>query len=235
MKRQVTLVVVMGLAFAGFMSGQVAGQKKPAPQKASQPLATLLDEMFDLSNFIEIEMHLKEFLGLFMEHFARKGKDLPILVDAQAFESENPDAEKFYDTVIKFPSFPKRQKAGMVLRFALSKVRSGNATYLLRGGVIEITTHERAKPESLLRYPIIARFNKRPLDEAIDELSDLSGATILIDSRLGEKAKTTVSAFFKNTVTLESAVRVLAEMADLHAEVRDNILFVTGKAETEDE
>jgi hypothetical protein len=234
MKRQVTLIVVMGLAFAGFMSGQAAGQKKPEPQRASQTLASLLDEMLDMEPFI-YEANLKEFLAILMDRFALKGKELPILVDAQAFENENPDAEKVYDTVIKFPSFPKRQKAGMVLRLALSKVRTGNATYLLRSGVIEITTHERAKPENLLGYPIIARFNMRPLDEAIDELSDLSGATIIIDSRLGEKAKTKVSATFKNTATLESVVRVLAEMADLRAEVRGNILFVTGKAEAEDE
>ena len=77
-------------------------------------------------------MNLKEALALFMEKFAAKGKDLPILVDVQAFEEENPDAEKVYDTVVKFPAHPKRMTMGTALRLALAKVKTNNATYLIR-------------------------------------------------------------------------------------------------------
>jgi hypothetical protein len=233
MKRQATLLAVIFFLLGGLMSGQVAAQKKPAPQKSSQPLAALLDEMVEMSPNFQPEMPLKETLRLVMEAIASRGKELPILVDTVAFEQENPDAEKIYDTVVRFDSFPKKMRVAMILRQALSRVKTNNATYLLRGGVIEVTTLERAKPENLLGFPITARFHKRPLDEAIDELSDLSGATIVIDSRVGDKAKAAVSASFKNTITLEGAVRLLAEMADLQAEIRDNILFITGKRKDE--
>jgi len=235
MKRQAMLIAVIGFIFAGFMSGQVAGQKKPAPQKSSQALAALLEEMLDMGPFTKQEMNLKDCLRQVMGDMADKGKDLSIVVDIQAFEEDNPDAEKVLDSIVRFPFHPKKQKVAMVLRQALSQIKTNNATYLLRDGVIEITTLDRAKPESLLGYPIKARFNKRPLDEAIDELSDLSGATIIIDSRVGEKAKTPVSASFKNSITLERATSLLAEMADLQVEVRDDILFITAKVKAEGE
>jgi len=237
MKRQATLIAVVGIILAG-MSGQVVGQKKSAdkesPRKAGfQALAALLDEPLDMAGISQADLNLKDLLTHLRDRLAANDKELNIFVDALAFQQENPDAQGIYDTTVRFDPIPKKQKLGMILRQALGRVPTNNATFLLRGGVIEITTFDRAKPENLLGFPITARFNKRPLDEAIDELSDLSGATIVIDSRVGDKAKTPVSASFKNTITLDSAVRLLAEMADLQAEVRDNVLFITGKRKEE--
>jgi hypothetical protein len=237
MKRQIALIAVFGIILAG-MSGQVLGQKKSpdkeSPRKAGpQAPSAVLEEPIDMAAISQGELNLKELLAHVRDRLAAKGKELPIFVDALAFKQENPDAQGIYDTAVRFDPIPKKQKLGMILRQALGRVQTNNATFLLRGGLIEITTFERAKPESLLGFPITARFNKHPLDEAIDELSDLSGATIIIDSRVGDKAKAPVSASFKNTITLESAVRLLAEMADLQAEMRDNILFITGKAKGE--
>jgi hypothetical protein len=239
MKRRATFIFLIGFILVGLMSGPVAGQKKPAdkapPRKLGfQALFSMLDESIDTTALSQSgEMPLQEFLRYLQGKIAASDKEFAIFLDTQAFEEENPDAEKVSDYVVRVPDSPKKQRLGMLLRNALRRVKTNNATFLLRNGIIEITTFERAKPESLLGYPITARFHKRPLDEAIDELSDLSGATIIIDSRVGDKAKTPVSASFRNTITLEGAVRLLAEMADLQAEIRDNILFITGKAKEE--
>ena len=234
MKRQATLIAI-GIVLA-LTSGQVAGQKKPADKPAKPgALSALLGDTIDMGNLAGNDVSLKDLVAYLQGKIFGVDKDFAIFVDTQAFAEENPDAEKIEDTVVPVPGFPKKQKLAMVLRTALRRVRTNNATFLLRGGAIEITTMDRAKPENLLGYPITARFSKRPLDEAIDELSDLSGATIIIDSRVGDKAKTPVSASFKNTITLEGAVRLLAEMADLQTDIRDNILFITGKAKAEAE
>lgn len=58
----------------------------------------------------------------------------------------------------------------------------------------------------------------------------MSGATIVLDQRIGHRTQTPVSAVFKNTIPLRAAVQVLAEMADLLADVRENLLFVTNKS-----
>lgn len=236
MKRRTTLIALFCFILIGFMSGRVAGQKKTGDKESarkSELLYAVLEEPIDMAGLSQGELKLKELLEHLREQFAARDKELAIFVDSTAFQQENPDAQGVLETMVKFDAIPKKQKAGAILRQALGRVPTNNATFLLRGGVIEITTLDRAKPEVLLGYPITARFNKRPLDEALDELSDRSGATIIIDSRVGDKAKTPVSASFKNTITLESAVRLLAEMADLRAEIRDNILFITGKAKEE--
>jgi hypothetical protein len=90
-----------------------------------------------------------------------------------------------------------------------------------------------ASPERLLGYPILAKSHKRPLEDVLDDLADLSGATILIDARAGDKARTPVTAHFHNTIGLQDAVRLLAEMADTQADVREGVLFVTTKTKAE--
>src|SRR5687767_3550221 len=65
----------------------------------------LLNESMDLEAF-QNPMTLKESLGLFYEKFAAKGKELPILVDTDAFKRFNPDCPDIpdiYDTQIQFP------------------------------------------------------------------------------------------------------------------------------------
>src|SRR5262249_26461947 len=92
-----------------------------------------------------------------------------------------------------------------------------------------ITTNAAAHPERLLTKAVRARFDKTPLTEALDELADLTGATIVLDGRVGDSAKTPVTARFNNTISLQDAVRLLAEMADLRVETENSILFVTSK------
>jgi hypothetical protein len=237
MKRHMILVAVLFFIFAVLIPGQAGAQKKSDPDTGPKPgfqtLAGLLNESIDMTPINQNPVVLKEVLDFLNDRLAAKSKDFSIFIDVEAFKEENPDAEAIQETRLQFQPVPKKQKVERILRQALSQVRPANATYLLRGGMIEITTFDRAKPEVLLGVPITGRFNKRPLDEVIDDLSNQSGATIIIDSRIGDKAKTPVSVSFKNTITLEAAVRLLAEMADLQTEIRDNILFVTGKAKAD--
>jgi hypothetical protein len=242
MIRRTLLIGVASILVLGLSSWHaLPGEKKATPvvpkevvKKATafHTIVGLLDEQLDMKYF-QTPLSLKESLALFMEHFATKGKELAILVDSEAFKEENPDAPPIYDTVVQFPPFPKKMKLATALRLALSKAIPANATYVIRQEHIEITTFERVKPEALFGFPILAQFHKLPLHEALEELSSLSGATILLDTRVGDKAHTAVSARFQNTVSLETAVRLLAEMADLETEVRGNVLFVTNKPKAE--
>jgi hypothetical protein len=117
--------------------------------------------------------------------------------------------------------------------------RSG-ATFLIRRDQIEITTREALRLEiwgedyTGPRLPLVrTSLNKRPLDEALNQLADQSQFTIVLDRRAGEKAATAVTARFRN-VPLDTAVRLLAEMADLRSVHLDNVLFVTTKEHAAD-
>jgi len=72
-------------------------------------------------------------------------------------------------------------------------------------------------------------FDKRPLNEAILEVLKPTGMKLMVDTaRTGEKSKTPVSATLDGT-TVEAAVRLLADMADLRPVVYDNVVYLTTK------
>jgi hypothetical protein len=195
-------------------------------------LRALLNDSLDMTGY-QAPMTLMESLKLIQKDLKDKYKEedvFPVLVDAEAFKEENPDAPDIYDTQVKFPPFPQRMSVVNALRLALSKVPTNNAVHLIRRGVIEITTKLKASPAHLLEVMVEAQFNKRPLDEALDELSEQTGATIILDPRVGDKARAPVSAIFRNSATLEAAVGLLAEMADLQVNRgQSDVLFVTEK------
>ena len=90
-------------------------------------VSNMLEETIDMKDFQQPGgLSLKDALSLLYEKMAAKGKELPILIDTEAFkgDAEGPDV---YETVVKFPPFPKRMQVQMVLRLALAKIRPDRA------------------------------------------------------------------------------------------------------------
>lgn len=107
------------------------------------------------------------------------------------------------------------------------------ATYYVHNDHIEITTGTFQRVVvwgGAYGGPYLPLVNtvldKRPLEDAVRELADLSGFNIVVDTRTGAKAKTPVSARFLNT-PLDTALRLLADMAELRSVHVDNVLYVT--------
>lgn len=69
-------------------------------------------------------------------------------------------------------------------------------------------------------------FDNTPLVDALKEISESSGVNIIVDKRLGDKAKAPVSAKMNN-VMVDTAARFLAAMADLQIVLYDGAIFVT--------
>lgn len=151
-----------------------------------------------------------------------------ILVNERAFSEDNPDAPSIYDAPLKLPKVHGLPKT-MLLRVVLSFAPNNNATYLVRPGYIEITTGESSRPE---RQFIEGNFQNTPLDQALAELADRSGITIVVDTRAADKAKAPVTARFQPETNLVTAVGVLADMCDLKLMNLGQILYVTLKTNT---
>jgi hypothetical protein len=235
--------LIAAMAASNGNAGATQKDAEPGKQPAElhfKTIAQLFDEPMSVRDFLN-PMTLREFIGLLHDKWVAQGKQVVLYVDWRAFNLDNPDQypdpEALYNLQIK-PLFPAELrntsvKPAVILREALKQVPTIDATYLIRRGGVEITTYNMASPEYLLGQRVTARFEKRPLDEALDELSQQTGATIVLDGRIGDKTKTPVSATFRSTVSVETAVRLLAEMADLQAELEDSILFVTAKPKAE--
>jgi len=236
-------LVLMCLTALVSQGGDVPKQKEPVVGKPGpkakldlsakgRRLRALLNDSLDMSGY-QAPMTLMETLKLIQKDLKDRYKEedvFPVLVNAEAFKEANPDAPDVYDTSVKFPPFPQRMSVANALRLALSRVPTNDATYLIRRGVVEITTKQKAAPAHLLEVMVEDQFDKRPLDEALNELAEQTGATIILDTRVGDKARAPVSATFRNSATLEAAVGLLAEMADLQAiRGQSDVLFVTEK------
>jgi hypothetical protein len=117
-------------------------------------------------------------------------------------------------------------KLSTVLRLLLEQV---DATYLIRSDHIEVT-FRRARPDfgtaGSLTPTVNAEFDKSPLDLALQQLADLSGISIVVDGRVRDGAKMSVTATLNN-VPVDTAVLILADMADLRPVALDNVLYVT--------
>src|SRR5262249_39096934 len=124
--------------------------------------------------------------------------------------------------------YPRHMPVAMVLRLALSNVP--NATFIVRQGVVEVTTLKAASPRQLLRQRVLANFKQDPLRDALDSLSAASGLNVVLDQRLGDKLKTPVSATFGNGITLEGALLLLTDMTDLKLYITDEFVYVTTPA-----
>src|SRR5262245_47321891 len=159
-------------------------------------------ETTDLKN----PMTFKEFLELIRDKLAARQETLPILVDTRAFKDEGFD---IYEGQVRLTAAPGQMSVGNILRAGFSELGGPEATLLLRRGLVEITTRAAAGKVNTLNQTFLADFSARPLEDAIEELSELTGVSIVIDARVKEKAKTPVTARFRNDVAMQDAVRML--------------------------
>jgi type II secretory pathway component GspD/PulD (secretin) len=111
-------------------------------------------------------------------------------------------------------------KAG--LRNMLSQY---NLTYAVLGDTLLITTEEVAHTR-LLRQPVDVDADNVPLAEAVKRLARTTGVNLVIDPRQAKAAQTQVTLKL-DEVPLETAVRLLAELAGLKPAKMGNVLFVT--------
>jgi hypothetical protein len=207
------------------------------PATHGQVMIKILSETTETKDFNAPNMTFREFLGLFDEIMSNKSMDLPIGVDFRAFKEAipkaYPDESHLYDINVKIPSMPNRLPVQAILRIAFSQIPNNDATFLVRHAVIEVLHRAHATPDALARRKVIALFQQRPLAEAVQELADATGASINIDQRVGDRAETLVTATFANDVSLETALRQLATMADLTLVRLGGAFFVTSPANAE--
>jgi hypothetical protein len=123
-----------------------------------------------------------------------------------------------------------------VLKTVLARLPlPSGATYIVRGDQVEITANEFLRLEILGAdatgpfLPLVhASLKKKPLGEALNELAEQAGYNVVLDSSVGEKARTNVTACFQN-LPLDTAARLLADMTDLQVVQMENVLYVTTK------
>jgi hypothetical protein len=205
----------------------------PTPARAkerSDELAEALGRTVKIAGFEDPKTTLVDLLDQLSKRF-----DLTFDVNEKAFNSEMlPDVLK--SEVLQQGRIPEMNATlGMILKKVLARVPvPSGATYVIRREAIEITTVEALRKEIWgedYRGPLLplvrSNFEKLPLQDALRELSQQAEYNIVLDSSVAEEAaKTPVTAKLRNA-PLDTAVRLLADMADLRAVQAANVLYVT--------
>jgi hypothetical protein len=221
------LAAVCGLAWAWPAPAPRGDERRPEP---------LPERLLAPVNFAGIE-DPKLTLQDVLEHLADR-YELTFDVNSVAFQASPADILKAQVLQTPLPAM-KNVSLDRIIRKVLSRL-DVPATYTLRrdGGtryVIEITTVQAQRSEiwgAEYQGPFLplvhADFKDRSLADALKDLADRTGYNVVLDARAAEKGKTVVSARLLNT-PLDTAVRLLADMADLRPYLVDNLLYVTTK------
>jgi hypothetical protein len=202
-----------------------------APEAKKPPLSMIqkLNQRVDFSGIDDPRNTLSDAL----ENLSRL-YDVSFEINEQAFKMDGLMEVGRAETA-QPTSIPPMKNARLdrVLHRILQRIPApSGATYYVHNDHIEITTgtFQRVIIWGAYGGPYLPLVNlvldKRPLEDAVRELADLSGFNIVVDARAGDKAKTPVSARFLNT-PLDTALRLLTDMTELRSVHVDNVLYVT--------
>ncbi len=216
------------------------------PQAASKPAGAVLPEKDDDSPLAKIgrradvpamaDGKTKATLSEALETLKKIFK-VRFTINEKAFAYEDVSTKALLDSPITAEgpiAAAENTRLDTALEGILARCPSSSgATFLVRRDSIEITTrkfaHAEVWGESLNTpcLPIVhVRIETQPLEEALARLAEEADFSIIVDKRIGDKAKAPVGGRFLNT-PLDTAVQMLTEMAEVRAVHRDNVLFVT--------
>jgi type II secretory pathway component GspD/PulD (secretin) len=117
-------------------------------------------------------------------------------------------------------------KVATVLRAVLGQM---GLSYVIQEGYVLITTEEAAIDRQLRQW-VNLNLDEVPLDKALKNLAKNTPANLVLDPRVAKEAKAAPLTLQLENVPLETAVRLMAEMASLKSVRVGNVLFVTTEA-----
>ena len=204
-----------------------ASADQATPANRVQEIRNELAKPVSLDKGFPDNTTLREALEFLADHYK-----IQIFVNATHFQQEG-NGGALEDMTVKLPKM-RNVRLGTILRVLLAQL---HASYLIRPDYLEIVPFEGAYPGAWkqrrdLAPTVEAEFSGRPLEEALRELAEKSGINIVLDGRAGGKAKTNITAALNN-VPIDTAVLIVADMADMRSLAVDNVLYVTSKENAE--
>ncbi len=206
------LILIALMASTSIPAQTKKDKDKPAIATTSRAILTNLQTEVDAAPFRE-PMKFSEFLALARDVLQSQKKDVTVLVDDEAYREERNDLD-FSEHEIRLRNLPAKTSIHQLLRLALKQLPTKSA-FVVRAGKVEIVPYARTSKEYLLNQTFHADFKEQRLDMALEDLSELTGVSIVVDGRAKQKVQTAVTARFHDDVALQDAVRMLTDMAEL--------------------
>jgi type II secretory pathway component GspD/PulD (secretin) len=179
-----------------------------------------------LNQTVTIEFEPNTPLREALSHVADRYK-MTIYIDTETFKAEQsqPDIENQPVRLWRLVDV----KLLTALRAIFQQI---NGDFYIKDNMLTVVPRTYIETGRVLKHPVDVSFNKRPLAEALTELSEISGLSVVLDPRGQADSSFAVTADFRN-VPVQDAVRVLANMAGMKSVVMDNLLYVTSTSNAE--
>jgi RNA polymerase sigma factor (sigma-70 family) len=163
-----------------------------------------------------------------------KRYNLTFEINDGAFSAENlSQVEQTPITATKTIPALKTSSLATVLRIILARVPSpSGAAFVLRPDSVEITTNMAVRKELGVWEPrpllplVWDVFEDISISKALQRVTERTSFNVIVDSTVKEKVKEKVTVQFNN-VPVDTAVRLLANMADLSMVQVDNVFYLT--------
>jgi RNA polymerase sigma factor (sigma-70 family) len=213
--------------------------KQDAPEAGAKPGATArirkwrerLNQQIQYEGIDDPKVILSEALDGLQRRFG-----ITFEINHKAFEA-NGLADVLQMKITERSSVPPMPNTSFatVLRVILSRLPAeANPVYVLRPDTVEITTKEALRdelgiPRNELRsvLPLVWDvFEGTPISKALASVTETTGYNVVVDSRVAEKVQGKATVQFNN-VPVDTAVRLLANMADLSMVRLDNVFYLT--------
>lgn len=197
--------------------GQPAGQSTetkaaPTADRLRQGLEKTITVDFNGQSLTEVINHVRDRTGL------------PISIDEQGLLAMGMDPGGNDGLGQPFRVKATNEKAGQVLRKFLNNYR---LCYVIFEESILITSEDMAVLRQM-RQRVSVNLEDVPAKKAIRDLARANGINLVIDPKVMKQIDAPVSLQVDNT-GIETAVRLLAELANLKAVRMGNVMFITSE------
>jgi hypothetical protein len=158
--------------------------------------------------------------------FLRDKARLPVTIDhaelAHSFRGLKDKTVESFEQPLHFEKVQLR----VVMRTAL---RPYNLTFVIADNSLVITSPEQAVLRQV-RQTVSVDFNDVSMKAALRQLARTTATNVVLDSRVSSEHGQTAVTLVLEEVSLETAVRLVAELGGLKAVTMGNVLFVTTEA-----
>lgn len=166
--------------------------------------------------------------------FIQKRFGFTCVIDMEAFKRASPDIklEDLLNSPINLPRMPGCN-LDTILHTMLEQIapRGGEflqSTFMVRNGHLFIVPKDFiVQAPDAMTVAVDGKLQRLTLAQALDKLSEETGVSIVLDPRVDEMAKSTEVRCSIRNLKLLSAVRLLANMADLSVLDVDGALYVS--------
>ncbi len=232
--RRVKLALIVVLILGVAWLGSEAAPSAPAPAANAPPAqpnpANILKQTVNYNGTDD----LRATLGDLLENLSKR-YHLTFDINEKAFEMDQLKGVERTPIADPLPIPPIRTTLATVLSKILRRVPAASgATFLVRRDHVEITTNNAVRselgiPDGRPVLPLVwETFKETPLVETLPRLAESSGYNVAADPHAGALLQTKITVQLNN-VPIDTAVRLLANMAGLSVVKLDNVFYVTTK------